>query len=222
MKALYKGIILFLLVVFIGVLLLAVSLLLPKGIIHNSVYFSVDTFADEMDLPRTVTDYPMTMLDNNTDAWMLLIADYHAPEESLADQIFLGQYAVYDENKTGLVGMDSINSLQAEQILRVGEYPRYWHGWLFPLRLALCVFNYSGIINFKSIYSICFLIFAGSFGNGLCCKHPTVALTQIQAFRQLELQRSIIISVIQREGIGVRSSCKRRCSIEFILNMILH
>ena len=145
MKAFYKGIILFLLTVLIGVLLLAVSLLLPKGVIHNSVYFSVDTFADEMDLPRTVTGYPMTMLDNNTDAWMLLIADYHAPEESLADRVFLGQYAVYDENKTGLVGMDSINSLQTEQILRVGEYPRYWHGWLLPLRLALCVFNYSGI-----------------------------------------------------------------------------
>ena len=145
MKTVYKGITLFVLLVLIGVLLLAASLLLPKGVIHNNIYFSVDTFADEMDLPRTITDYPMTMLDNNTDAWMLLIADYHAPEEPFANQLFLGQYAVYDENKSGLVGMDSIGSLQAEEVLRVGEYPRYWHGWLFPLRLSLCLFNYSGI-----------------------------------------------------------------------------
>ena len=145
MKTVYKGITLFVLLVLIGVFLLAASLLLPIGVIHNNIYFSVDTFADEMDLPRTIIGYPMTMLDNNTDAWMLLIADYHAPEEPFADQLFLGQYAVYDENKSGLVGMDSIGSLQAEEVLRVGEYPRYWHGWLFPLRLSLCLFNYSGI-----------------------------------------------------------------------------
>lgn len=145
MRTGYKGCLLFVLAVSAGVLLLAVSLLLPRGVIHNNVYFSVDTFASEMDLPRTITDYPMSMLDNNTDAWMLLIADYHNPDEPLGDQLFLGQYAVYDENRTGLVGMDSINSLQTEQILRVGEYPRYWHGWLLPLRLSLCFFNYSGI-----------------------------------------------------------------------------
>ena len=145
MKKLYKGILLFVLTVFAGVLILGLSLSLPKGVIHNNVFFSVDTFANEMDLPRTITGYAMTMLDNNTDAWMLLIADYHNLDEPLADQMLLGQYAVYDENRTGLVGMDSINSLQTEQILRVGEYPRYWHGWLFPLRLSLCFFNYSGI-----------------------------------------------------------------------------
>ena len=145
MKTAYKGIILFVLLVLIGVFLLAASLFLPKGVIHNNVYFSVDTFNNEMDLPRSIPDYPMSMLDNNTDAWMLLIADYHASDGSLADQLFLGQYAVYDENKSGLVGMDSIGSLQAEEVLRVGEYPRYWHGWLFPLRLSLCLFNYSGI-----------------------------------------------------------------------------
>ena len=145
MKTLYKGLLLFVLTVFAGVFFLALSLLLPSGVIHNNVYFSVDTFADEMDLPRTITNYPMSMLDNNTDAWMLLIADYHATDESFADQLFLGQYAVYDENKSGLIGMDSINSLQTEQILKVGEYPRYWHGWIFPLRLSLCLFNYSGI-----------------------------------------------------------------------------
>ncbi len=145
MRTGYKGCLLFVLAVSTGVLLLAVSLLLPRGVIHNNVYFSVDTFASEMDLPRTITDYPMSMLDNNTDAWMLLIADYRNPDEPLGDQLFLGKYAVYDENKSGLVGMDSINSLQTEQILRVGEYPRYWHGWLFPLRLGLCFFNYSGI-----------------------------------------------------------------------------
>lgn len=145
MKTAYKGIILFVLLVLIGVFLLAASLFLPKGVIHNNVYFSVDTFNNEMDLPRSIPDYPMSMLDNNTDACMLLIADYHASDGSLADQLFLGQYAVYDENKSGLVGMDSIGSLQAEEVLRVGEYPRYWHGWLFPLRLSLCLFNYSGI-----------------------------------------------------------------------------
>ena len=145
MRTGYKGCLLFMLAVSAGVLLLAVSLLLPRGVIHNNVYFSVDTFASEMDLPRTITGYPMTMLDNNTDACMLLIADYHNPDKSLGDQLFLGRYAVYDENRTGLVGMDSINSLQTEQILRVGEYPRYWHGWLLPLRLSLCFFNYSGI-----------------------------------------------------------------------------
>lgn len=145
MKTIYKGIFLFVLTVLAGVFLLALSLVLPKGIIHNNVYFSVDTFANEMDLPRTITDYPMTMLDNNTDACMLLIADYHAPDEPFADQLFLGQYAVYDENKSGLIGMDSIGCFQTEQILRVAEYPRYWHGWLFPLRLILCLFNYSGI-----------------------------------------------------------------------------
>lgn len=145
MRTGYKGCLLFVLAVSVGVLLLAVSLLLPSGVIHNNVYFSVDTFANEMDLPRTIIDYPMSMLDNNTDACMMLIADYRNPDEPLADQIFLGQYAVYDENRTGLAGMDSINSLQTEQILRVSEYPRYWHGWLLPLRLSLCIFNYSGI-----------------------------------------------------------------------------
>ncbi len=72
-----RAVLVFLALVLAGMLLIVASLLLPADTIHDHVYHSVDTFDYEGAFPRTITNYPATIVDNNTDAWMLLIADYH-------------------------------------------------------------------------------------------------------------------------------------------------
>ena len=143
-----KAVLVFLALVLAGVVLLAASLLLPENVIHDHVYHSVETFDYEGAFPRTITRYPVTIADNNTDAWMLLLADYHARDDTFFEQIFLGKFPVYayhEEYRSGLTAQDSICGMPGGEIEQIGTYPRYWHGWLFPLRLALCFVNYSGI-----------------------------------------------------------------------------
>ena len=165
MKTFMKAVLVFLLIVLTGVLLIALSLLLPQEIIHNNIYYSVDTFTTEGGFPRIILRYPMTTLDNNMDAWMLLLADYRSEDDSVLDQIFLGKYATYSEYVTGLEGFDNLNKLQTGEVLQTGSYSRYWHGWLFPLRLILCLTNYSGIrmmnvILMTGLFSLMLLGFA--------------------------------------------------------------
>ena len=151
----YKLLIPFVGIVILGCGLIAVSLLLPKDRIHNNVYYSSPIFPSEGAFPYGVPGFPITIADNNTDALMLLIADYRSDDLPVFSQMFLGQYAVYENENSGLIGMDSISDFPSEQIEGVNSYARYWHGWLFPLRLLLCGFNYSGIRIINVFIMIC-------------------------------------------------------------------
>ena len=157
-----KGIITFVFLVFLGVSLNSLSVLLPSDRIRNNVVASEETFTREGSFPEIIHPYKITIPDNNTDAWMLLIAEYHDNNKSVLDQALSGSYNVYSD-VDGLIGSDGIRNIRNNNVKWSGTYARYWHGWLFPLRLLLTFSSYSGIRLINCIIC-CFMVGVVIFG----------------------------------------------------------
>ena len=159
-------IIIFVSAVIIGTILNIVAAMLPTGRIHNNVVLASEVFESEKVDHRSITGNDSTIFDNNTEAWMLMIADYngegvvHDPEydgvsivdrsvtgiKSIFSRAFDGASYFYIGNgNTGNVGYDNILCVAYPEPDTVWLYPRYWHGWLLPLKLLLMMFSYTDI-----------------------------------------------------------------------------
>lgn len=159
-------IIIFVSAIIIGSLLNIVAAILPTGRIHNNVIKASSVFGKEGIDPRSITENDSTLLDNNTDAWMLIIADYNG-EGIIHDRVYDGislldrsetgiksffsrafdgaAYFYNDTANTGMVGLDNIAHVAEPEPDTVWLYPRYWHGWMLPLKMLLMLFTYSEI-----------------------------------------------------------------------------
>lgn len=173
-------VIVFFVAVIVGMTLNIIAAALPTGRIHYHVIDSTRIFADEGKAPRAVTDNNASLGDNNTDAWMLLIADYNGKGivhervydgvshldrnysgiKSLFHRAFDGSSYFYNgPENSGLVGYDNIFHTVEDDPDTIWLYPRYWHGWMLPLKLLLMLFTYSDIRMLLLITHI-FLLFA--------------------------------------------------------------
>ena len=158
LKKIIGAIAIFISIVIGGLLLILLSLLLPEDAIHKHVVESASVFIEEGSFPHLIKDYEPSVPDNNTDAWMLLIADFHDEEMGAFEQALCGYYRIYVPQGTGLDGYDNIIRIQDEQAIGIRAYTRYWHGWLFFLRLLLCFLSYKGIRIFNLILMSVLLI----------------------------------------------------------------
>lgn len=139
------GVACFLIIMFVGFCLNVLSFLLPQEPIHNHIVNSIGSFQSEGGFPQLVHGYKETTLDNNSDAWMLLMCDYNG-KESFWKKAMGGYYHIYPtEANSGLVGMDHLPEIQNNLPISTNSYSRYWHGWLFFIRFALLFFDYSDI-----------------------------------------------------------------------------
>lgn len=150
-KLTIRAMLIFVGMVILGLLLIIVSGHLPHVPIHQHIIESSQIFGDEGALTERIPGYKGTIVDDNTDAWMLLIADYNDNSNGELELAFGGHYYVYTEPVSGFIGMDNIGLVGSEKPIEVGSYTRYWHGWLFPLRLLLCFFNYAELRIFNLI-----------------------------------------------------------------------
>jgi hypothetical protein len=150
-KCIMKVLLVYLAMTLLGLILILVSGFLPHESIHQHIIESADVFEKEGALTERIPGYRGTIPDNNTDAWMLLIADYNDRKKSLMDLALGGHYNLYIEHVSEFIGMDNIALIGTENPIGVGDYPRYWHGWLLPLRVLLCAMNYRGIRVFNLI-----------------------------------------------------------------------
>ena len=129
----------------VGITLNCAAFLLPQDRIHDNIVRSGETFLLEGGFPGIVKDYDISLPDNNMDAWSLLIADYNDPKDPMILKALAGKYASYPVPQNGLMGVDNLPEVHTGSPEKVYSYNRYWHGWLFPLRLLLCFFYYSDI-----------------------------------------------------------------------------
>lgn len=162
-KKLRFALIVFIGSVFFGITLNVAAFLLPDSAIHPHVLASAESFRRDGGFPQLVYDYSGTTLDANSDAWMLLMSDYNE-DNGLIDKALSGYYNVYPSRPSGLTGITNIQMVDIEEPTKVYSYPRYWHGWIFFLRLLLCFFDYSGIrmVNMFLQYILlitCFILF---------------------------------------------------------------
>ncbi len=167
LKKIVRAIAIFLSIIIGGLLLILVSMWFPEDAIHKHVVESAEVFINEGAFPCLIGANKVTASDNNTDAWMLLLADFHDEEMGVFDQALGGYYRTYGAVDSGLVGIDNITKVQSE-VCEVFEYARYWHGWLFFLRFLLYFLNYNGIRIFNLILMVGLLIsvIAGLWDKG--------------------------------------------------------
>lgn len=148
MKNLFKGIIVFLLFILLGWGANVLAFLLPNRPIHENVIKSGNVFIQEGAFPHIISEnYRNTIADNNTDAWMLLMADYDG-NKSLLEKSLGGWYSTYENTtNSGMWGFDNFVSSTKSGMVKTGEeaYSRYWHGWILPLRILLLFFSYESI-----------------------------------------------------------------------------
>lgn len=142
-KFIENGLISFFLIIFLGIVLNALAFLLPQQPIHNHIVSSIDSFEKEGTFPALIHGYDSTILDNNTDAWMLLMSDYDG-DETFLEKAMGNYYHVYPV-EDGLIGSANLPAVGSLESIHTESYARYWHGWLFFVRFLLLFFNYSGI-----------------------------------------------------------------------------
>ena len=148
MKSLSKAFIYFLLFILLGWGANTLAFLLPSGPIHENVIKSGSVFIQEGAFPHIIGEnYHNTIADNNTDAWMLLMADYDG-NKNLLEKSLGGWYNTYENtSNSGMWGFDNFVSSTKSDAVKIGEeaYSRYWHGWMLPLRILLLFFSYENI-----------------------------------------------------------------------------
>lgn len=144
MTSIKKNIVIFYLIVGLGFVFNVFAFLLPQGPIHRNIVSSINSFKKEGTFPQLVDNYRGTILDNNSDAWALLMCDYDG-EENILKKSMGGYFNTYSTENTGAIGTDNLQMIDSESPTGTGMYARYWHGWLFFVRFALIFFDYSGI-----------------------------------------------------------------------------
>ena len=144
MKMLKRGLLIFCIIVLLGFLFNLLAFLLPQNLIHQNILASIGSFRKEGQSPRLIEGYSATALDNNSDAWILLMCDYDG-DHNLIEKALGGYYHTYPSESGYMTGMRNLLASSEAQPSGIASYGRYWHGWLFPIRLCLVFMSYSGI-----------------------------------------------------------------------------
>lgn len=123
-----------------GTLLLAAVYALPLEPIDRHVAASAHIFAEEGEHP-SVYDSFTSILDNRTDALMLLEAAYDG-SGSVWEKAMLVQRGWAEGTDTDTL---TAHYLSGVPYRATAYYTRYWHGYLVPLKPLLMFLDYGGI-----------------------------------------------------------------------------
>lgn len=130
----------------IGVILLCAVYCLPVDKINQNVKRSLPVFETEGSYPALSNKYT-SILDNYTDALMLLKARYSG-DESILNKAMM----VFHKSNT-IEATSPVESLliDEEENDEKTSYTRYWHGYLVVLKPLLYFFDYSMIRNINMV-----------------------------------------------------------------------
>ncbi len=137
----------------IGYILLLLAYLIPADRIEPGVRGSAPVFEQEGSYPYINSICGSNMLDNYTDALMILSAGYPG-DEGLIDRAT----NVYHEAISGLFHTQTLIQLYGHirfnnNPVYHSPYGRYWHGYLTVLKPLLCFLNY-GTIRYLDIFML--------------------------------------------------------------------
>lgn len=146
----WKLALILLLSIFLGTILLSLVYCLPVEPMQMHMLETLDEFMSEGDNPFLIEGYKGSSLDNTTDALML----GHA--------VFVSELPAYKAamlvQSSVSIGGDTQTSLQ--QYLetghtdKVGNYARYWHGYLLLLKPLLSIMNFQKIRLLNGILTL--------------------------------------------------------------------
>lgn len=144
-KEIGKSVIIILLCILTGYLLLSFSYLIPVEAIADKANGTNPVFAAEG--TYHTERYSGRVLDNYTDALMLLTAEYPG-DESIFDKA-INAYRLRDTSAPDLyfsyINSHNADSNSAESEIKKDAYPRYWHGYQIFLRPLSLLMNFDRI-----------------------------------------------------------------------------
>ncbi|MBR5301508.1 MAG: hypothetical protein IKU38_01565 [Clostridia bacterium] len=142
----------------------------------NFLAFTIDTpdmrqnawqgclmLGDQLGTPQTVGGFLSSQMDNYTSILILKTAAYTGEESLLAKA--LGGLRVEMGQQPGQSGWEAFCAYGdgSESMTGAGfGYPRYWHGYTLPLRLALCVLDAANLqmfVYFVELALLCLILF---------------------------------------------------------------
>ncbi|HJD45795.1 MAG TPA: hypothetical protein H9909_03025 [Candidatus Mediterraneibacter norfolkensis] len=195
-KIIKKFLFTFISIILIGWLCNILAAMIPHSAVHNNITESINVLAAEGPFKAVIGDkYSNSIADNNTDAWMLLMADYDGTE-SILEKSLGGFYKSYENtSQTGSGAFDLFISSGAPEAIETGvySYSRYWHGWMLPLKLLLTFSNYEdirfiGMIFLTALFFTCIYLalqkdlrfFAMAFGISVLFMLPITAMISFE------------------------------------------
>lgn len=140
MKSFKKIVLLYITLLILFSISITVVHCIPNELVYENVKESVQTIRDE-GIVKKMLNIPIYRLDTFTDCLMfniILCSDENQPIQSA----FLNNFHYYNENM--LVDTEQVVNHKGKDIV-VGNYARYWHGYLVFVRPLMIIMNYKGI-----------------------------------------------------------------------------
>ncbi|MBR3225052.1 MAG: hypothetical protein IKF78_07010 [Atopobiaceae bacterium] len=172
----------------VGVLLLVLAYCLPNDIIRQHVQQSLPNIEARWGW-EYFPDMPNAQMDLRTDCRMLASAVYDG-KEPLLERV-MGAYSLKSE-KLGMEQVDLLRATLGEADDAVlDEYPRYWHGYLVPLRLLLLFGDYFSVLYCAGAILLLLIVLLAYL---LVKKHETAMLPPLVVTLLLASPVSLVMS----------------------------
>lgn len=123
-----------------GIMILLYSL--PVEPIKANIYRSISVYDQEGSYPQWAGGYKMTQLDNVTDGYMLMEAEYPGMDDPV-NNAMMNPYIAYEGMNPDRSATEQSHDAPGET--SVGTYARYWHGYLLFLKPLLFLFEVADI-----------------------------------------------------------------------------
>jgi hypothetical protein len=189
----------------IGTLLMVLSFMLPSDVVKAHVSTGIDfVLAENKDDEALdgITKYILKGKESYTDSIMLQNAMEDVDNLNPFEQAMWMYHSDFDSEIW--TPMDSIKFIvdggDADS-LELRSYGRYWHGYLFPLKLLLCLLPVNCLYIFNAIFQA--LLFSGL--GVLCVKRKRIALFIALSFGYLFMKPVLILSSFTMSIINVVS-----------------
>lgn len=190
-SAFLKYLVMLMVSIIVGMILLIAVYSLPVREMKANVARSSEIFNYERIYPQIVHGYQYMRLDNYTDSIMLGAAIYDGTQKLL--QKAVNNYHISSAQIDPDLAMTNYANEVSVYDYNVDEYPRYWHGYLVPLKLLLLFFDYGDIriLNFflqnfllcmiiRKLYQIKMEAYAPAFMVMIFVLNPLTAALSLQ------------------------------------------
>lgn len=133
----------YLMMLFAGYFSVSFAYMLPAENMQKHIYESKEVFEKEGVYPQLMEGHEDSILDNWTDAIMLMVAGYIGGGESaFVEAVHNGYQRMIEKNPAeSLVEISSGEEVESKVIY----YSRYWHGYVIYLKPLLIFFRYQEI-----------------------------------------------------------------------------
>lgn len=140
-KTLWRGIIIVIISVIIGGILMVGTYHLPTQLMFSNVKKSIPLYTQEGLYPNWTGRKDSALLDNFTDAIMLARVIYPVSKSKMKDAMLNPGYNYKNCNPV----QSLIEQLNETKNFMMGNYPRYWHGYLVVLKPLTMFFDIANI-----------------------------------------------------------------------------